>query len=90
MAIETLPRVEDATAPGAAGRQAIGHARGADLGATLARLGAILAAAERLAAELEDEVSADAFAQVTALQCVVAEGRAQVRIAELALSGAAA
>lgn len=63
---------------------------GADVGAALARIGAVLAAAEQLAAELEDGVSPDAFAKVTALQCVVAEGRTQVRAAEQALAGAVA
>lgn len=41
----------------------------------LARLGAVLAAAERLAEELEDGASACTFDLVTAMQCVLAQAR---------------
>lgn len=62
---------------------------GADIGASVARIGAVLAAAGQLATDLEDGASPEAFAKVTALQSVVAEGRAQVRAAEQALVGGA-
>lgn len=48
----------------------------------LARLGAVLAAAQRLSEDMEDEVTAGGFALVTALQCVLTEARAEVRSIE--------
>lgn len=80
MAIASIGAPAPASTPGAS-----------PAGVSLARLGAVLVAAARLAEDLEDEVTADGFALATALQCVVSEAGAQLRSAELALrEGAAA